>query len=165
MSGRKFGKDGSTEEVVHRPCVGVTNHLKWSITLLNKIKKTLPVNYRWTGLLEWTTGLTFYAIKILNFYGLYWWYMQYKEASNMASCLHILTMKIILQQEQYNQFNDCQHSYRVDTDKCLTWSLDMIAHKLVKLWLIAQLLLGRVIMLTACRYHSRICFTLNDRWI
>ena len=22
-SGRKFGKDGSTKEVVHRPCVGV----------------------------------------------------------------------------------------------------------------------------------------------
>ena len=31
-SGRKFGKDGSTKEVVHRPCVGVTNHQSHSST-------------------------------------------------------------------------------------------------------------------------------------
>ena len=27
-SGGKFGKDGPTKEVVHRPFVGVTSHLK-----------------------------------------------------------------------------------------------------------------------------------------
>ena len=34
-----------------------------------------------------------------------------------------------------------------------------VAHKLVELGLIAQLLLGEVIMFTACRYHSHIYFT------
>ena len=46
--------------------------------------------------------------------------------------------------------------HRVDI---LTWLLDTVAHKLVELGLIAQLLLGGVIMLTACRYHSHIYFT------
>ena len=42
-------------------------------------------------------------------------------------------------------------------------SVETVAHKLVKLGLIAQLLVGGVIMLTACRYHSDIYFTLIDR--
>jgi len=27
--------------------------------------KTLAVNYQWTGLLEWTTGLTYFALEII----------------------------------------------------------------------------------------------------
>ena len=52
---------------------------------------------------------------------------------------------------------------RVDADQCLSWSLDLVANKLVKLKLISQLLCGRVIMLTASKYHSHTSFTLNDR--
>jgi len=36
----------------------------------------------------------------------------------------------------------------------------MVAHKLVKLGLIAQLLLEKVFMLTASRYHSHVRFTI-----
>ena len=40
----------------------------------------------------------------------------------------------------------------------------MVVHKLMKFKLLmTQLLCGGVMMLTSCRYHSHISFTLNDR--
>ena len=74
-------------------------------------------------------------------------FLTWPPGSFATSCLFdYVNDNLFLQQEQYNQFNDCQ----VYTE-CLTWLLDVIGHKLVKPGLTTQFLFGEVIMLTTCR--------------
>ena len=69
-------------------------------------------------------------------------------------------MVLAVQQKQYNHATSASIH---NTVQCLAWSLDTVAPKLVKRGLIAQLLLGGVIMLTACRYHSHIHFKVERK--
>ena len=73
-----------------------------------------------TGLLEWTTGLMFFALKIifmaynkifLLVHELYRRFLIRPPASLATSyAFNYANNNVLLQQVQYSQFDDCQHS-------------------------------------------------------
>ena len=80
-----------------------------------------------------------------HYYGLYCWYTKHIEASNMHGLLPLLLHFLFF--DYVNSFCNKSNTttasiLRVDPDQRHIWSLDTVPHKLVKLWLIAQLLLG-----------------------
>ena len=125
------------------------NRVNKSFVAINRLSIITGLDY-WNRLLEWTTGLIFFALKIifmasskifLLVHAIHREFLTWLPASLATSCLVCVYNNLFLRQEQYNQFNDNWDSYSV-------LLLDKVAHKLVKLGLIAQLLLGEVIMLS-----------------